>query len=180
MIDHAALNKLVRDSINTILGIPGFAVAAKQNAPRPAGAYAVVDFLTSVNYGWENITYENDTLTDDLIENIEGLKLVTLSISFFRDSARNNAEKVRIGLLRQSVQSAFYALDVGLISRSEIRDIDESLEFGWEDRAQMDITISVSNTDSDTTPAIAAMTITGEVQVREKEVIDATVEVTNG
>jgi len=54
MLLEEAINKLVRDTVNLVLETQGYTIKAKQeDAPRPQGAYAVVDFLASESLGWE-------------------------------------------------------------------------------------------------------------------------------
>lgn len=160
------LNKLIRDSVNLILGSPGFAIKAKQDAPRPIGSYADVDFLNDVHLGWEEHNLTNDTETPDIIESIVGLRSITMSIGFYRTGAKDKARKVRTGFVRQSVQDLFLAADIGLTSRSEVRDIDEAFEDGYEERSQFDIVLNAVGSDSDIIRAIETVNIAGEFQSR--------------
>lgn len=161
-----AVNKLIRDSVNLILGVPGFAIAAKQDAPRPTGHYADVDFLGDANIGWEEHKNNNDTESPDLVETITGLRSITMSVGFYRTGAKDSARKVRTGFVRQAVQDLFLAADIGLTSRSEVRDIDEAFEDGYEERSQFDIVLNAVGSDSDIIRAIETVDIAGEFQSR--------------
>lgn len=161
-----ALNQLVRHSIDLILDSPGFAVRAKQkDAPRPLGAYASVDFLTDLGVGWEESNYTNRTEDPDLDQSIEGFREYTVSINVFRDSARDNARRIRTGLVRDTIIDLFYSAGVGLGVRSNVRELSETLNGTWEERAQLDVTLHVIGTDESITRSVEALTITGDYQV---------------
>lgn len=167
MILEEAINKLIRDTVDLVLGEPGYTIKAKQpDAPRPTGAYAAVDFVAGQSLGWEQREYANNESDPDLTETIKGLRNITMSINFFRDNAMDNSRKVRTGLVRESVQSLFSAAGVGLVSRSEVRDIDEPRDSGWEERSEFDLVVNVVGTDSDIVRSILAVDIAGEFQAR--------------
>lgn len=167
MILEDALNKLLRDTMNLILGISGYAIAAKQDAPRPAGSYGDVDFVIDTGLGIEQHTLTDQSDPDlDIIEDIQGLREITMSIGFYRDNAIDNARKVRTGLIRESIQELFRGAGVGLATRSEVREISEPLENGWEERAQFDIVLSAVGSDTDIIRSILSVNIEGEFQAR--------------
>lgn len=161
------VNKLVRDSVNLVLGIPGYTIKAKQaGAPRPTGAYAVVDFLADEALGWEQRDYTDNTSDPDLTESISGLRNITMSINFYREDAMDNSRKVRTGLVRESIQSLFSQAGIGLVSRSDVRDIDSPTDDGWEERSEFDLVLNAVGTDSDIVRSIMAVDIAGEFQAR--------------
>lgn len=167
MILTETINKLLRDVINLLLSTPDYTIAAKQkDAPRPTGAYADVDYTSSRNLGWEQRTFENNMGDDDMTENIEGMREIMFSINFYRDSAHDNARQVYIGFIRESIQSLFSAAGVGFTRRSDIREIDEALENGWEERAQFDIFLNIIGTDSDVVKSILSVDMASEYQFR--------------
>jgi len=177
MLMEEAINKLVRDSINLVLGLPGYTIKAKQeDAPRPKGAYAVVDFLTGESIGWEQRNFTNNQADLDLTESISGLRNITMSINFYRDNAMDNSRKVRTALVRESIQSLFSEAGVGLVSRSEVRDIDSPTQDGWEERSQFDLVLNVVGTDSDIVQSILVADIAGRYQFRGLE-YNSTIEV---
>ena len=53
-----------------------------------------------------------------------------------------------------------------MVRRSEVREISESLENGWEERAQFDIVLSAVGTDTDIVRSILTIDIAGEFQSR--------------
>ena len=172
MILEETINKFIRDMVNLILEIPDYSIRAKQlganklGAPRPQNGYASVDFLSDITLGLEQRTLENNTEDPDLTETITGMREVVMSVNFYRDSALDNARFFRTGLFRSSVQELFKAAKLGLTTRSIVRNISESLENGWEERAQIDVTLSVIGTDTDIIRSIESVNISGEFQSR--------------
>lgn len=165
MIVEEAINKAIRDIIGVILNSPGYAIKANQKgAPRPVGEYAEVLVVTNSRMGWEQREYVDNQLDLDLTENIEGMRDIMVSASFFRGESADNASKVRIGFIRESIQSLLRIIKLGFISASEIRNIDEPLENGWEKRSQFDIVLSAVGTDSDIICSIQSVDILGEYQ----------------
>ena len=164
MILEETINKLIRDTINLVLSVPGYAIKAKQNAPRPTGSYASVDFISDRNIGWEQHELVDNLIDLDITENISGLREITISIDFFRDSSIDYSRKVRTALVRQSVQELFSAAGVGLVKRTEVREISEPLENGWEERSQFDLTLSAVGTDLDIIKSIQSVEISGDAQ----------------
>ena len=177
MILEEALNKLVRDIINDVLIIPGYTIKAKQNAPRPTGSYADVDFLTDTGIGWEQRNKVDNIADPDITESISGARQISLSIGFYRTNSMDNARSVRTAFFRQSVIEILSASGIGLVSRSQVRDISEPLENGWEERAQFDIVLSAVGTDVSIVRSILTVSIDGDFETRGKS-IPINVEVT--
>ena len=167
MIPESAINKLLRDVTDLILVSPGYTIKAKQKgAPRPTGPYADVDFISDNRVGWEQRTFENNQEDPDLTETIEGMREIMMSISFYRENSRDNSRQVRTGMIRESIQSLFKAAKLGYIRSSEVREISEALESGWEERSQFDIVLSAVGTDADIVSSILSVDIAGEYQSR--------------
>ena len=167
MLLEEAINKLVRDSVNLVLETPGYTIRSKQrDAPRPQGPYAVVAFVASESIGLEQRVFEDNDDNLDLTEKISGLRNITMSINFYRANATGNSRNARIGLVRESIQSLFSSAGVGLVSRSEVRDIDSPTDDGWEERSQFDLVLNTVATDQDIVKSIQAIDITSEVQYR--------------
>ena len=112
----------------------------------------------------EQRTLEDNLGDSDITENISGLREIMFSFGFYRDGARDNARFARTRLVRESAQELFRAAGVGLTSRSEIREISEALENGWEERAQFDIVLSAVGTDSDIIKSIQSVDMGLELQ----------------
>lgn len=167
MILEETINKLLRDVINLLLGISEYTIKAKQkDAPRPKTPYGDVDIVSDLSIGWEQRNFVNNGGDPDLTETIEGMREIMMSVNFYRDSAVDKARAVRTGLIRESIQEIFRAGKLGLIRRSDVREISEALENGWEERAQFDIVLSAVGSDSDIVRAIEAVNIAVEFQAR--------------
>ena len=97
-------------------------------------------------------------------------------MGFYRDDTVNNllaldnARKVRTGFSRQTVYEAFYLAGLGLVNRSEVRDISEVLESKWEQRAQFDLTISAVGTDTELIKSINSVTIAGDFETKGESI----------
>lgn len=167
MILEETLNKLLRDIIDLLLVTPGYTIKAKQkDAPRPKNPYGDVDLISDNSVGIEQRIFLNNVDNDDLTENISGMREIMFSIGFYRDNARDNARFVRTRLIRESIQELFRTAKVGLVSRSEVREISEPLENGWEERAQFDIVLSAIGADSDIVKSILSVDMSLEFQSR--------------
>ncbi len=167
MILQETINKLLRDVVDLILVSPGYTIKAKQkDAPRPIDAYGDVDFISDTPVGWEQFEYEDRDADDDLDNTSKGMRQIMMSIGFFRDSSKDNATQVQLGMVRPSVQSLFRQAGLGLTRRSEVRGISEALENGWEERAQFDIILSALGTDTDIVRSILSVDMAGQFQAR--------------
>lgn len=166
MIAEEVINKFIRDVINLVLSTSDFAIRSMQDAPRPTGNYAAVEFMSDMGLGWEQQQVVNRGGDDDLDETIEGLRELMFSLSFYRDSAIDNARAVRTRFVRESIQTLLKIANLGLIRRSEVRSFSEPLENGWEIRAQFDLFLSAVGSDTDIVRSILAVDIAGEFQAR--------------
>lgn len=167
MILEETLNKFLRDIVNLLLASPGYTIKAKQKgAPKPNGKYAAVDFVNDIRVGWEQKEFENNSENEDLTENISGMREIMMSVTFYRDDAADNARKVRIGLIRESIQELFKSANLGYVRSSEIREIDEPLSKGWEERSQFDIVLSAVGRDSDIVTSISSLDLNYQYQAR--------------
>jgi hypothetical protein len=168
MILENAINELVRDLINTILNKEDFAILAKDNGLRPIEAYADVDIMIDTAIGWESKILDNRQVDPDIDQTIEGAREIMVSIGFYRDdeddTAMDNARRTRTGFMRETSLAALRAVNMGLTSRSEVRDISEVLEAEWEKRAQFDLTLSAIGTDAEILRSIESGSISGEFQ----------------
>lgn len=164
---ESELNKLVRDIIDTIIGTPSYAIKAKQNAPRPNTPYCSVDIVHIKNMGWEqSVLIDLPSPSLDIKYEAYGHREVMYSINFYFDDAMTKAEKVKIAMVRYSIGDILRAANFGLVSRSDVRDISEPLENGWEERAQLDIVLSALGTDEEIISSIQTVSISGEFQER--------------
>ncbi len=147
--NEETLNKLVRDSINRITGIDGFAIRANQNAPRPKGTHATVGITSVSGVAWEQSEYIYDDQNDTLDQNISTPRTVLITINVYRSNARIMAENIRTGFVRQSILEFLGAGGTGLSTRSPVTSTTEALESGWEDRATFSVSLNIVVTDTD-------------------------------
>lgn len=167
MILEETINKLLRDTVDLLLASPGYTIKAKQkDAPRPTGNYGDVDFVSDTGLGWEQSEYENSDIGPDLDNTTKGMRQIMMSIGFYRDNSIDNARKVHQGVTRESIQMLFRQAGIGLIRRSEVREISEPLENGWEERAQFDIFLSAVGTDTDIVMSMQSVDMAGQFQAR--------------
>jgi len=141
------INQLLRHAVDNILGVPGFAIQTRQDAPRPAGPYCAVGVLADVGVGWEQITYQ-DLGGGVNNEKLEGVREFTFSLGFYRDGSNLAARTVRLGLVRETVRETFRAAGLGLGVRSEVRNISLMRENGNEQIAQFDVTFNLVDVDT--------------------------------
>lgn len=166
MILSEAILNLVGDIVDLIVGVDGFSIFAKQDTtnPRPQGSYADLDLVSDTSIGWEERNQVDNVSDDDITETLQGAREIMVSIGFYRDGSMDNARKVRTAFNRESVLGMLRAADMGLVSRSVVRDISEVLESNWERRAQLDVTLSAVGTDEDIINSILSVSIEGEFQ----------------
>jgi len=131
------LNKLIRDSVETLTGVS--AIAYYPNAPRPRGDYATVNIASIAKVGGLSKKFEN--AARDVIETIVMLYQAQISVNFYRENARNNAAFFAGLLARNDIVEAFNLVGAGLINISDTRDLTEVFTHEHEERAQVDITV---------------------------------------
>lgn len=166
MILEETINKFLRDSVDAIVGIDGYAIRAKQvGATRPTTPYANVDFLRDMTLGIDQTSFEKiDGDADNVLNVIEGLREIVYSINCYYDGAYDNAKLIKTGFKRESIIQAGKELGIGIITVSQVNNLSEVVNAEWELRAQFDITLSIVDSDQDTIAAINAATINGEYQ----------------
>jgi len=170
MIPSIVLSKIIRESIDSITGINGLSIDAKQlDAPRPTGNYATVDVSDDRANGWEEVELLDNNLDPDIAGIYSGYREITFSINFFRSGAVDLARASRTGFVRESISEAFKAGKIGLLSRSEVREISLALENGYEERAQFDLTISAVGTDTEILRSVEVVSIELRSQYRNVE-----------
>ena len=167
MILYEAINKIVREYVNTVLQLNIYAIKGKQpGAPRPTGPYCDIVLVTDTPLATEERSFENNLGDDDLTETITGIRELMLSLSFYREGAIDNARGCNIALSRSSVSSLFSSAGLGILRKSAVREIFEPFESSWEERAQFDIYISVVGSDVDIVRSIMTVSFSGEFHTR--------------
>lgn len=154
MIIEGALNLAVRTFIDTVIS-SGYAIRASQNAPRPVNPYCTVNTISIITTGNDWVTHDNEVGPDtDLEETIQGLRLVTFSINFFKTGAYDNAALVYSALQRTSASQYFKSLNMGFSNRSNIRNVTLEVDAALEQRTQFDLDMYTTATDNEVVYAI--------------------------
>lgn len=166
MISEEVLNKFLRDCINIILNNSEFTIRGQQNTPvRPLASYADVVFLSSVSQGIDSIEY-SDLDAQNITSTRKGLREISFSINTYKDFAIDNIRKIKIGFLRESILSLFRSANIGFMKTSNVRNITEALDNGFEQRGQLDIFMYIVDNDEDVIARINSVDIQGEYQYR--------------
>lgn len=135
-----------------------------EETPRPLGLYGSVNVVTISSRGnTDRITYINQGSPDsDLTESIEGHRLLQISVNTFRRGAFD-----LINLLYNKLQGSptiehFNSIQLGFVSRSEIRDITIPSSGGLEERHQFDLFLHTVASDEDIVTCIESLNIIGK------------------
>lgn len=177
MIQRDVVEKAVRDSINSILGISEFSVRPRQpGALRKQSAYCTVDLAGNTRIHDIERTLENESGGPDIIETISDNRELVFSVNFYRTGSRDNADRVSRGLYGTGITDFLETQGLGLVDVSAIRSIPELFEDEWEERAQMDITFLAVGTNSETVRSIQRVEIELEYQT-ETQTHTETIEV---
>tara|TARA_R110000822_G_scaffold84867_3_gene199032 strand:- start:13945 stop:14478 length:534 start_codon:yes stop_codon:yes gene_type:complete len=167
MILSETINKLLRDVVDLLLVSPGYTIKSRQkDAPRPVNAYADITLITDTGVGLEQFTYSSNGFENHINITSESMREIMMSINFYRNNSMDNARRIHSGITRESVRSLLNAGNLGLIRRSEVRELSEPLENGWEERSQLDIFLSAVGTDVDIVSSIGSVDIACEFQAR--------------
>lgn len=166
MIVEESINLVIRTAINLIIGESEFAIKGKQGAPSPNTPYATVDYLTGVSAGIEQ-NEKADILGDTtLLYSYRGMREITFTLAFFKGLAIDNAEAVKIGLVRETIVSLFNVSGLGIGARSNVIELSKVMKTQFEERAQFDLTLSTVATDQEIIESIGSLDIAGEYQSR--------------
>lgn len=162
MILEEAINLLLRNSCDAILGTPGYFIRAKQkDAPRPVGSYGTIEFLDETPVGQEQI--EKEDIADpsvDLNFTYTGARVIRFTVNTYRANALDNARRIRAGMCRTSNIQAFSSLGVGYNDVSVVRNITSPLSTNWEERGSLDVTLNTVSQDSEIIRSIQSVDLT--------------------
>jgi len=87
-----------------------------------------------------------------------------VSINIYRDDAEQKMINLKDSLSRVTIEDYFNALDIGILSPSEIRHVPEQIGKAWENRTQCDFLFHVvfKTTDADISE-IKEIEVTNEI-----------------
>ena len=159
MSTELEINQTIRNIINTVAGIDGYAIKARQTgAVKPAGGFATVDVIAIAQTGTVDRISVGCTSTDMQIDNIIRQE-VTVSCRFFRDNALDNAVKVKAGMSNISTLSTLRQASLGYIDCSSARHIPNTTDTGWEDSVSLDIRLNADTTITESVALINSLDV---------------------
>lgn len=135
-----------------------------EEAPRPTGLYGMVNIVTSVAQGaTDRVTLVDQVAPDlDLVETVEGHRLLQVSINTFRQGAFDLISSVYTKVQATRTVEHFNEIGLGYAGRSEIRDVTIPSGGGLEARHQFDLFLHTVASDTDIILAIEALGIIGK------------------
>ena len=142
-------------------------IAEQPNAPRPKAptAYGTVHLFNSLGFGWDAVAHANQAdPAVDLIETIQGNRMLSFSFNFYRGEAFDVAEKFRTLLFSEYSAEFLKSSGLGLSARSAVRDLSTEISKNWEERAQLDVDFHVINVETLITRSIQSAEIEANFQ----------------
>lgn len=128
-------------------------IKADQKDPRPPRPYVSIKFLLGsmrVGSSMDQQTLDKVTIPgegsdpDTFVYKVasEGMRKAIASINVFGDNALETLSHIRDSLDRADVIETFEVNEIGIIEDGQINDLTALQETKYEERAQMDLTIS--------------------------------------
>lgn len=139
MPTRAQVYQLIFNLVKTETGVA--TIKANQKSPRPARPYASVLFVDPSSRFGSSMDQQSMTPVTHTVST-EGMRKAVASINVFGENAIDILAKVRDALDRPDVIETFIEAAVAHVDESEIRDLTSLLETEYEERGQMDITVS--------------------------------------
>lgn len=127
-------------------------IKANQKGPRPARPYASLNFqVASTRLGNsidQQSSVQNDA--DDWVVQTSGMRKAVASINIFGENAIATLAAVRDSLDRPDVIEEFQIAEIGHLDEGSIQDLTALQETAYEERGQLDLTISyVAESEAD-------------------------------
>lgn len=166
------------DLFSSITGIEF--IVGDDNGPIPVntpyGMLRVTDM--GPNGLWDGARYENEVAGQDLVETIVGNRQLLVSTNTYRGDARSTLSKIVSGLNRTSSITFMNERNLALSSFSNVRNLANLEEANMEPRAQVDIFINTTSTDSEVVTSIESIKIEMETQTPDQK-LQTEIEVNN-
>lgn len=140
-------------------------IRANQKGPRPARPYASLNFLNPSNRLGNSI--DQQRATDAGLVAAEGMRSAVASINIFGDNALDTMAAVRDSLDRADVQEVFEDGEIAHLDEGPITDLTELQETIYEERAQMDLTLSFVASSEVDVGTIEEVVLEGEADGHE-------------
>lgn len=159
---YAATGKIINKQLDKVSfaiwddpDSPGGRVGNRQ---RPNYPYCVMNIINMPRIGLESVEYKKNN-EYDLVSTIKQIYTIIVSLNFYKKYSMQSANDVYSGFIKESSSDIMYEYNLGLASRSAIRNLSEKLDDGYEERAQFDVTYNVIKTDHEVIPVIKSVGI---------------------
>lgn len=168
-IDVDTIEEELSELFTSIAEIPF--IIGNQNGVKLNGQYGTL-YITDLGAQgrWDGNVYENNSSDPDVTETIVGTRTLLVSVNVIRNNARSVLSKIDSGIHRTSSIQKLTELNLGLQSKSSIRDVSIDVEANREQRAQMDIFINATSVDSESVTSIESMTIDVTYETPNKQI----------
>ena len=156
------LQKDFRTILRELLALPANSVR-KANQSNPVGKDPFVTVLFGLisDTGVDDRKYiETDPPTDDIIEVIDGQRLLNISVQFFMEDAKWKASRLKTLLQSEGAAAKLQDIGIGLVRIGEVQDLSTVVDTSWEERAQLTIEAHAIVKELVTTPTYGTFPIT--------------------
>ncbi len=154
-------------------------IVGDDNGPVPVGPYGMLRVTDMGPNGlWDEDRNENQATEPDIVETMVGNRQLMVSTNAYRGNARTELSKIISGLQRSSSTAWMNERKLSLATSSNIRNLSQLEEANMEQRAQVDIFINTTSTDSEVVTAIESITIEMVAQTPNQS-IQTEIEVNN-
>lgn len=145
-------------------------IKANQKGPRPARPYVSLNFINPSSEMGGDDQYTTDPSTG--VVTTAGPRSAQASVNIFGPDSVDMLAKVRDSLQRPDVIDAFDASGITILDTSNINDLTEQQETIYEERGQVDITLSFTVSSDVDMKTIDIASLTGTIETHTV-VIDA-------
>lgn len=146
--------------LNTIMSET--VILANQNAPRPSGAYMVIQVLNTNQRGEPQETQINNT-TQNVIQWDE----LILQVKAVGADSMARAYKARTAFGLRSVVDSFAGVYAGVGEIMQIQNVPTLFSNGWQDQSVFDVRFNVVTETAETSTTIATAQVTGKIDERD-------------
>ncbi len=162
------VDRSLRELIRTALGMPANSVRpANQAAPTlsQSDAFATVQVTALQPTGWDSSSLKNEASSSHNVkETLQGMRLISVSVQFFRGDAYAKALRLGVRLQMQRQIAKMQAVGLGLVRMGSATDMTAVIDSDWEARAHIGMEFHIIAQESDSLPtfAIFPLAVLGE------------------
>jgi hypothetical protein len=135
------LQKSFRTFIRELLALPENSVR-KANQANPVGKdpFVTVLFTNVDDTGLDDRKYlETDPPSNDIIEQVNGQRLLNISVQFFMTDAKWAANRLKTLLQSEGATATLQEIGIGIVRAGAVLDLSAVVDTSWEERAQLTI-----------------------------------------